>query len=75
MAFSEAHRQGFSLHTLVSSPPVSQPVHGEASLALFAVMHCVMVSTSAFLACHPCYCAGLSLAWVLKLRALVCGIF
>ena len=23
----------------------------------------VTVSTSAFLACHQCYCAGLSLAW------------
>ena len=35
----------------------------------------VMFSTSAFLAFHPCYCAGSSLAWGLNLRALVCGIF
>ena len=35
----------------------------------------VTVSTSAFLACHQCYCAGSSLAWGLNLRALVCGIF
>ena len=35
----------------------------------------VTVSTSAFLACHQCYCAGLSLAWGLTLRAVVCGIF
>ena len=35
----------------------------------------VTVSTSAFLACHQCYCAGSSLAWDLNLRALVCGIF
>ena len=33
------------------------------------------VSTSAFQACHQCYCAGLSLAWGLNLRALVWGIF
>ena len=32
-------------------------------------------STSAFPACHQCYCAGLSLAWSLNLRVLVCGIF
>ena len=31
----------------------------------------VMVSTSAFLACHQCYCVGSSLAWGLNLRALV----
>ena len=31
----------------------------------------VTVSTSAFLACHQCYSAGLSLAWGLNLRALV----
>ena len=35
----------------------------------------VTVSTSAFLACHKCYCAGSSLAWGLNLRALICGIF
>ena len=35
----------------------------------------VMVSMSAFLACHQCYCAGSSLAWGLNLRAVVCGIF
>ena len=35
----------------------------------------VMVSISAFLACHQCYCAGSSLAWGLNLRAVVCGIF
>ena len=35
----------------------------------------VTVSTSAFLACHQCYCAGSSLAWGLNLRAVVCGIF
>ena len=75
MAFSEAHCQGFSLGTPVSSRPVLQPVRGEASLALFAVTHCVTVSMSAFLACHPCCCAGLSLAWGLNFRALVCGIF
>ena len=35
----------------------------------------VTVSTSAFLACHQCCCAGSSLAWGLNHRALVCGIF
>ena len=35
----------------------------------------VTVSTSAFLACHKCYCAGSSLAWGLNIRAVVCGIF
>ena len=35
----------------------------------------VMVSMSAFLACHQCYCVGSSLAWGLNLRAVVCGIF
>ena len=35
----------------------------------------VAVSTSAFLACHQCYCVGLSLAWGLNLRAFVCGLF
>ena len=35
----------------------------------------VTVSTSAFLACHQCCCAGFSLTWGLNLRALVCGIF
>ena len=35
----------------------------------------VTVGTSVFLACHQCYCAGMSLAWGLNLRALVCGIF
>ena len=35
----------------------------------------VTVSTSAFLACHQCYCAGSSLAWGLNIQALVCGIF
>ena len=35
----------------------------------------VTVSMFAFLACHQCYCAGLSLAWGLNLRAIVCGIF
>ena len=35
----------------------------------------VTVSTSAFLACHQCYCAGSSLTWGLDLRALVFGIF
>ena len=38
-------------------------------------MRGVMVSMSAFLACHQCYCAGSSLAWGLNLRALVRGIF
>ena len=35
----------------------------------------VTVSMSAFLACHQCCCAGLSLAWGLNRRAVVCGIF
>ena len=35
----------------------------------------VTVSTSAFLACHQCYCAGSSLTWGLNLQALVCGVF
>ena len=39
------------------------------------LMRGVMVSMSAFLACHQCYCAGSSLAWGLNLRAVVCGIF
>ena len=43
-------------------------------------LHCletssVTVGTSAFLACHQCYCAGPSLAWGLNLWAVVCGIF
>ena len=38
-------------------------------------MHGVTVSTSAFLACHQCYCADSSLAWGFNLRASVCGIF
>ena len=36
--------------------------------------HGVTVSMSAFLACHQCYCVGLSLAWGLNLWAVVCGI-
>ena len=39
------------------------------------VIRGVMLSMSAFLACHQCYCAGSSLAWGLNLWALVCGIF
>ena len=35
----------------------------------------VTVSTSAFPACHQCYCAGSSLGWGLNLWALECGIF
>ena len=35
----------------------------------------VTVSTSAFLACHQCYCAVLSLVWGLNLQAVVCGSF
>ena len=35
----------------------------------------VMVSTSAFLACHQCKSAGSSLAWGLNFRTLVYGIF
>ena len=35
----------------------------------------VMVSTSAFLACHQCWSAGSSFAWDLNFRALECGIF
>ena len=27
----------------------------------------VMVSTSAFLACHQCYCTGSSLSWIYRL--------
>ena len=38
-------------------------------------MRGVTVSTSAFLACHQCYCAGSSLAWGMNLQPLVCGIF
>ena len=33
----------------------------------------VTVTTSAFLVCHQCYCAGSSLAWGLNRRALACG--
>ena len=46
-----------------------------------AVLGCVRAtrgvtgSMSAFLACHQCCCAGLSLARGLNLWALVCGIF
>ena len=39
------------------------------------IMHGVTVSMSAFLACHQCYCVGLSLVWGLNLQAVVCGIF
>ena len=35
----------------------------------------VTVSMSAFLTCLQCYCVGLSLAWGLNLRAVVCGVF
>ena len=38
-------------------------------------MRGVMVSMSAFLACHQYYCTGSSLAWGLNLWAVVCGIF
>ena len=38
-------------------------------------MRGVAVTLSAFLACHKCYYAGLSLTWGLNLWALVCGIF
>ena len=41
----------------------------------FGLRRGVMVGTCVFLACHQCYCAGLSLAWGLNLRALVFGIF
>ena len=41
----------------------------------FGATRGVMVSTSAFLVCHQCYCAGSSHAWGLNLQALVCGIF
>ena len=42
---------------------------------VFGVTRGVTVSMSAFLACHQCYCAGLSLAWGLNLQVAVCGIF
>ena len=35
----------------------------------------VTLSMSAVLACHQCYCTGLSLAWGLNLQAIVCVIF
>ena len=38
-------------------------------------MRGVTVSTSAFLACQQCYCAGSSLAWGLNLRGGVCVAF
>ena len=49
--------------------------HSGQEPLIYAVMCDVAVSTSAFLACHQCYCAGLSLAWGLNLWTLVCGIF
>ena len=33
-----------------------------------------MVTTSAFLACHPCYSEGSSLGWGWNFQALACGI-
>ena len=50
-------------------------VHAGSVLGHVGAIRGVTVSTSAFLACHQCYCAGLSLAWGLNLRVLVCGIF
>ena len=50
--------------------PVKASSHGG-----FGATRGVMVSVSAFLACHQCYCAGSSLAWGLNLRAVVYGIF
>ena len=35
----------------------------------FGAMRTLTVSTSVFLACHQCYCAGLSFAWGLNLLA------
>ena len=48
--------------------PTNTPLHTIATIG-------VTVSTSAFLVCHQCYCAGSSLAWGLNFRALVYGIF
>ena len=65
----------------------NQPVVCSPALLLSSTLSCscfliligatrgVMVSMSAYLACHQCYCAGWSLAWGLNLRAGVCGIF
>ena len=47
----------------------------QLSVQLLQATHDVTVSTSAFLACHQCYCAGSSLAWGLNFRVLVRGIF
>ena len=49
--------------------------HSFFAFLCFGVMRCVTGCTSAFLACHECYCAALSLAWSLNLRALVYNIF
>ena len=38
-------------------------------------MHGVTVSMSTVLACHHCFCVGLSLAWGLNLQTVVRGIF
>ena len=56
------------------SPSHSILMPGQPAL-LFGATRGVTVSTSAFLSCHQCYCAGSSLAWGSNLRALVCGIF
>ena len=51
------------------------PSDGTVTSRRFGETRGVTVSTSAFLACHQCSCAGPSLTRGLNLRALVCGIF
>ena len=56
-------------HVLQNTPSMGTSANHQS------VTRGVTVSMSAFLACHQCYCAGLSLAWGLNLWAVVCGIF
>ena len=63
------------VNSLSTSSPYFVPILHRNGLLCVSVTRGVTVSTSAFLACHQCYCAGSSLAWGLNLRAVVCGIF
>ena len=58
------------------NPPGLHQADGkERTTDILGATHGVMISTSAFLACHQCCCVCSSLAWGLNLWALVCGIF
>ena len=70
-----AERLRESAWAFLSTAVASLLVHKLETIINIGATCGVTVSMSAFLACHQCYCAGLSLAWGLSLRAVVCGIF